>query len=90
MAGGVLAEEFDIYYVSGQRANGFETHLLRRMSFKKDFVQAITQLGHLPFATVDEARAHKELLEAQNEERIKKEMEGLPKMVFDLQQVVVT
>lgn len=60
------------------------------MSYKKDFVLAITQLGHLPFATADEALAHKELIEAQTEARIKKEMDGLPKQVFDLQQLVMT
>lgn len=50
-----MPEEFDIYYVCGQRQNGFESHLLRRMSFKKDFIKALFKLGTMPFSTIEEA-----------------------------------
>ena len=59
------------------------------MSFKKDFVQAITQLGRMPFTCVEEALAHQDIERIHTEERIRREMEGLPKQVFDLQQMVL-
>jgi len=74
-----LPEEFDIYYVSGQRQNGFESHLLRRMSFKKDLIKALYKLGTIPFSTVEEAFQHREIERVLTEEKIRKEMEGLPK-----------
>lgn len=73
MAEGSVNEEFDVYYVTGQRLNGYETHLLRRMSFKRDFVLAITQLGHMPFTCVEEAAAHREIERIHTEERIRHE-----------------
>ena len=74
-----MPEEFDIYYVSGHRQNGFESHLLRRMSFKKDFILALYKLGTMPFSTVEEALQHREIERLLTEEKIRKEMEGLPK-----------
>jgi hypothetical protein len=43
------------------------------MSFKRDFVLAITQLGHMPFTSVDEAAAHQEIERIHTEEKIRRE-----------------
>lgn len=59
--------------------------MLRRMSFKKDFVQTISQLGRMPFSTVEEAFAHKELERLHLEDKLREQMDKLPKQVNDLQ-----
>ena len=49
------------------------------MSFKKDFVRALAQLGTMPFSTVEEAVTHREIERVQTEQKIRREQEGLPK-----------
>jgi hypothetical protein len=49
------------------------------MSFKKDLIKALYKLGTIPFSTVEEAFQHREIERVLTEEKIRKEMEGLPK-----------
>ena len=51
-AGHQQSLDFDLWYTTAERGNSFETHLIRKMSFRRDFSQTLKEIGALPFANI--------------------------------------
>ena len=60
-AGHIPSLDFDLWYATAERGHSFETHLIRKMSFRGDFSRTLKEIGTLPFRDLQEYKKYDEI-----------------------------